>query len=97
MSQNKNNRFMPLWLALCVVIGVLVGTFYANHFSGNRLNIINSGSSRLSNLLHIIDDQYVDSVNIDELVEKALPQILPNSTPTPFISVQKMCKWLPKT
>ena len=49
MSQNKNNRFMPLWLALCVVIGVLVGTFYANHFSGNRLNIINSGSSRLSN------------------------------------------------
>ena len=60
MSQNKSNRFMPLWLALCVVIGVLVGTFYANHFSGNRLNIINSGSSRLSNLLHIIDDQYVD-------------------------------------
>ena len=54
MSQNKSNRFMPLWLALCVVIGVLVGTFYANHFSGNRLNIINSGSSRLSNLLHII-------------------------------------------
>lgn len=81
MSQNKNNRFMPLWLALCVVIGVLVGTFYANHFSGNRLNIINSGSSRLSNLLHIIDDQYVDSVNIDELVEKALPQILAELDP----------------
>ena len=81
MSQNKNNRFMPLWLALCVVIGVLVGTFYANHFSGNRLNIINSGSSRLSNLLHIIDDQYVDSVNIDELVDKALPQILAELDP----------------
>ena len=72
---------MPLWLALCVVIGVLVGTFYANHFSGNRLNIINSGSSRLSNLLHIIDDQYVDSVNIDELVDKALPQILAELDP----------------
>ena len=81
MSQNKSNRFMPLWLALCVVIGVLVGTFYANHFSGNRLNIINSGSSRLSNLLHIIDDQYVDSVNIDELVDKALPQILAELDP----------------
>ena len=81
MSQNKSNRFMPLWLALCVVIGVHVGTFYANHFSGNRLNIINSGSSRLSNLLHIIDDQYVDSVNIDELVDKALPQILAELDP----------------
>ena len=47
MSQNKNNRFLPLWLALCVVIGVIIGTFYANHFSGNRLNIINSGSCLL--------------------------------------------------
>lgn len=81
MSQNKNNRFMPLWLALCVVLGVLIGTFYTSHFSGNRLNIINSGSSRLSNLLHIIDDQYVDSVNIDELVEKALPEILAELDP----------------
>ena len=81
MSQNKNNRFMPLWLSLCVVIGVLIGTFYTSHFSGNRLNIINSGSSRLSNLLHIIDDQYVDSVNIDELVEKAMPEILAELDP----------------
>ena len=72
---------MPLVMALCVVIGIMVGTFYANHFSGNRLNIINSGSSRLSNLLHIIDDQYVDSVNIDSLVEKAIPQILAELDP----------------
>ena len=61
---------MPLIMALCVIIGVLIGTFYANHFSGNRLNIINNGSNRLNNLLHIIDDQYVDSVNIEDLVEK---------------------------
>ena len=72
---------MPLVMALCGVIGIMIGTFYANHFSGNRLNIINSGSSRLSNLLHIIDDQYVDSVNIDSLVEKAIPQILAELDP----------------
>ncbi len=72
---------MPLVMALCVVVGIMIGTFYANHFSGNRLNIINSGSSRLSNLLHIIDDQYVDSVNIDSLVEKAIPQILAELDP----------------
>ena len=77
---NKNN-LMPLLLALCVVIGILIGTFYANHFSGNRLNIINSGSNRLNNLLHIVDDQYVDSVNIDDLVEKAMPQILSELDP----------------
>ena len=72
---------MPLLMALCVVVGILIGTFYANHFSGNRLNIINSGSNRLSNLLHIVDDQYVDKVNIDSLVDMAIPQILADLDP----------------
>ena len=81
MNQNRNNRYAPLFMALCVVIGIVIGTFYANHFSGNRLNIINSGSNRLNNLLHIIDDQYVDGVNIDSLVDKAIPQILSELDP----------------
>lgn len=55
--------------------------FLRQPFSGNRLNIINSGSNRLNNLLHIIDDQYVDKVNIDSLVDKAIPQILADLDP----------------
>ena len=77
----KSNRFMPLIMAVCVIIGIMIGAFYANHFSGNRLNIINSGSNRLSNLLHLIDDQYVDKVNIDSLVDVAIPQILADLDP----------------
>ena len=77
----KSNRFMPLIMAVCVIIGIMIGSFYANHFSGNRLNIINSGSNRLSNLLHLIDDQYVDKVNIDSLVDVAIPQILADLDP----------------
>ena len=77
----KSNRYMPLMLALCVIIGIVIGTFFAKHFSSNRLNIINSGSNRLNNLLQLIDDQYVDAVNIDSLVEKAIPQILSDLDP----------------
>lgn len=72
---------MPLIMALCVIVGILIGTFYANHFSGNRLNVINSSSNKLSNLLHIIDDQYVDTVNINTLVEGAIPHILSELDP----------------
>ena len=78
---NNKNRLSPLWLALCVVIGILIGTFYANHFSGNRLSIINTSGNKLNNLLHIVDDQYVDTVNINDLVEKAMPQILAELDP----------------
>ncbi len=81
MEKNRNNRYMPIIMAVCVVIGIFLGSFYANHFGGNRLNIINSGSNRLNNLLRIIDDQYVDKVNIDSLVDKAIPQILAELDP----------------
>lgn len=92
MTDNKN-RFTPLLMSLCVVIGIVIGSFYANHFSGNRLNIISNGSNKLSNLLHIIDDQYVDKVDMDSLVEKAIPQILaeldPHSVYIPAADVEK--------
>ena len=82
---------MPVLMAVCVAFGIVIGTFYANHFSGNRLNIINSGSNRLNNLLHIIDDQYVDNVNIDSLVDKAIPQILSDLDPhSVYISAKEM-------
>jgi len=78
---NNKNRYMPLIMAVCVIVGIMIGTFYANHFSGNRLNIINSGSNKLNNLLHIVDDQYVDTVNVNDLVEKAMPKILAELDP----------------
>ena len=78
---NRKNRFMPMWLALSVVVGIFIGTFFANRFSGNRLSIINSGSNKLNDLLHIVDDQYVDTVNVNDLVEKAMPTILKELDP----------------
>ena len=89
MSKNKSNRFMPLWLALSVVVGIFIGTFFANRFSGNRLSIINSGSNKLNDLLHIVDDQYVDTVNVNDLVEKAMPTILSELDPHSVYISQK--------
>lgn len=78
------SRFLPIYIALAVVVGMFVGNFYANHFAGRRINLINTSSNKLSDLLHIIDDQYVDTVNMGNLVEHSLPLILreldPHST-----------------
>ena len=88
-NRNKSNRFMPLWLALSVVVGIFIGSFFANRFSGNRLSIINSGSNKLNDLLHIVDDQYVDTVNVNDLVEKAVPTILSELDPHSVYISQK--------
>ena len=78
---NTKSRLVPLLLALAVVVGLLIGTFYANHFSGNRLSIINTGSNKLNYLLQIIDNNYVDTVNVNELVEDAMPILLSELDP----------------
>lgn len=79
---NKNTaRFLPLLLALAVIVGIIIGSFYANQFSGRRLSIINTSSNKITDLFHLIDDQYVDTVNIPNLVEKSMPQILKELDP----------------
>lgn len=83
MKQNSS-RLLPIYIAIAVVVGILIGNFYSNLFAGRKVSLINTSSNKLSDLLHIIGDEYVDSVNISDLVEKALPQILreldPHST-----------------
>lgn len=81
MSSQKPNRYVPLLLSLCIVIGILIGIFYTNQYSGNRLSIINTTSNKINDLLRIIDDHYVDTVNMTNLIEDAMPQILSDLDP----------------
>lgn len=79
--KHTRKSFMPLFLAIALVVGIGIGTFYANHFSGNKLGIINTSSNKINALLRIIEDQYVDTVNMNEIVEEALPKILAELDP----------------
>ena len=91
MIKHNKNRFMPLMVSLGVVVGILLGSFFANHFSGNRLSIINNSSNKILDLFHLIDDQYVDTVDIPNLVEESLPQILKELDPhSTYISASKV-------
>ena len=83
---NKYRNYTPLIIALSIVAGILIGSFYASHFRSNRLSIANSTNSKINDMLFAVEDRYVDTVDINDLVEKALPKILqeldPHSTYT---------------
>ena len=80
--KNNSNRFVPFWLAICVVIGIAIGTFYANRFStSNRMGIVNMPSNKINALMRIIDEKYVDTVKVNDLVENAMPFILSELDP----------------
>ena len=75
------HRFTPILMALSAVIGIFLGWFFTLHFSGNRLSIINAGSNKFENMLHLIDNNYVDTIDVNSLVETALPNILAELDP----------------
>ncbi len=93
MKQNKYHNFLPLIISISVVAGIVLGTFYASYFRSNRLNIFSSSNSKINDLLYAIEDRYVDTVNMADLVEKALPRILseldPHSTYTSAKKVEE--------
>ena len=76
MSQNKNTRFIPIIIAVSIIAGIMIGIFYTDRFPDEKSNVINASSNKLNALLRIIDDQYVDTVNMTDLIEEAMPQIL---------------------
>ncbi len=94
MTSKNTSRFTPLIIAVSIVAGIIIGTFYAKHYSGTKLGIINGSSNKLNALLRVIDDQYVDTVNMTDLVEKAMPQILaeldPHSTYIPAQNLEEV-------
>ena len=78
MSNQSKTRYIPIIIAVSIVAGIFIGTFYANRFSENTpgLGGIQPGTNKLNGLLRIVNDQYVDTVDMAELVEEAMPQIL---------------------
>ena len=75
---NPKTRYIPIIIAVSIVAGIFIGTFYANRFAENNPGMggIQPGTNKLNGLLRIVNDQYVDTVNMAALVEDAMPQIL---------------------
>ena len=78
MESNQRNKYIPIIVAFSVFVGILAGTFYSNRFSNDRKEYSTdfTSSNKLNGLLRIINDQYVDTVNMSQLIEDAMPQIL---------------------
>lgn len=89
--KHTSSRLLPIYFSIAVLVGVIIGNYYAGHFAGRRVSLINTSSNKLSDLLHIISDEYVDSVSMSDLVEKSLPQILKELDPhSTYISAEEV-------
>ena len=67
-SNTKWSFFLPIIIAFSILTGFFIGT-YSYTRTPNKHQLI-SGKNKINAILDIIDQQYVDTVNISELIEK---------------------------
>ena len=68
---NKSTKwafFLPIIIACSILIGFFIGTYFYTR-TPNRYQLL-SGKNKINTILDIIDQQYVDTVNISDLIEK---------------------------
>ncbi len=66
------------WCIILVLVAILAGFVLGTYFSGKSLGrkLFLSSGNKVDVILDIIDNDYVDSVNMKDLVENALPKIV---------------------
>jgi carboxyl-terminal processing protease len=77
----KRSVFLPLMLGLSLAIGVLIGKYLPGSDDLPQHSKIRSRNDKLNSILNIIESNYVDSVNRNDLVETAIPAILKKLDP----------------
>lgn len=80
MSKKKYSIFTPIIAAVCIIVGILIGIYYSSPHS-NNIFITQTPTNKLNSILRIIDENYVDTVNMQNLVEEALPHIISELDP----------------
>jgi carboxyl-terminal processing protease len=81
MSKIKNNSFyikLPIFLALALVCGIFIGAVMSKNSSKNN---ITGNYLKYMEILNLIDRDYVDTVNIDDLVDFSIDKMLEKLDP----------------
>lgn len=90
----NSERRIRIWIPILVALGIALGIFIGNQYSKLGGNIQRlSGTGKLDAVLRYINNSYVDTVNIYNLVEEALPDIVQGLDPhSAYISAEQMKK-----
>jgi len=85
--------YVPILLAVAVILGILVGRYYNGSNAENKFIIIPK-ANKLDNVINYIENEYVDEVSKSDLIEKTIPKILeeldPHSQYIPAAELEKV-------
>lgn len=77
----NNKSRTPLLVSLCIALGIGIGTFVTTTLGEHNNGFNAKGTNKISYLLQLIDHNYVDSVDMDSLIEIAVPKLVSELDP----------------
>ena len=80
-SNSKRSIFLPVMLGISLAIGVVIGRYLPVQDVLPKSSNIRSRNDKLNSILNIVESNYVDSVNRNDLVETAIPAMLKKLDP----------------
>ena len=75
-NNSKKSVFLPVMLGISLAIGVIIGRYLPSDKNLPQHSNIRTRNDKLNGILNIIESNYVDSVNRNDLVETAIPAML---------------------
>jgi carboxyl-terminal processing protease len=92
MNRPKFYVYLPIVFALVLILGIFVGTsFHLNNDSGKISVNVDNKYNKIEEILRYIQQEYVDTVNNKQLVEKTIVSMLQNLDPhSSYISADEL-------
>lgn len=75
MNKPFKAAFLPLFFSIALIIGMIAGNILSKSDGGSDAN------KKFATILKLIQNEYVDDVDLDSLLEKVLPDLLSNLDP----------------
>jgi len=93
--EKKGSKAIYVWLPLCIALsigaGILIGNMFSVFTPVRGFLGGSGGNKKLETIFDYINKAYVDTVNVNELVESAIPTIISGLDPhSSYISAENM-------
>jgi len=86
-AEKKVRTWLPLWIGISIALGIFIGSKYGQFGKSGGVE----GFGKISAVLNYVQESYVDTVNMRQLVEDALPNIIHELDPhSEYISAADM-------
>lgn len=80
-NNSKRSILIPFLMGITLAVGVFIGKYFPSGDNTTVSQGLRFRNDKLTNILNIIEANYVDSVNRNELIETAIPAMLKKLDP----------------